>query len=86
MVYAVRGGLTGAEILGRTQGHWGFAAVLRVPSCWPAPCTCRWAWRTSRANGVASATRRRCWLARAFGLLLLVLGLRAVLAVFTGGL
>ena len=26
MIYAVRGGLSGAEILSRTQGNWGFLA------------------------------------------------------------
>ena len=85
MVYAVRGGLTGAEILGRTQGHWGFAlfygsfvlaCAVHVP-LGLANIAREWAGFSER-----SALR----LARAFGVLLLVLGLRAVLAVFTGGL
>lgn len=85
MVYAVRGGLTGAEILGRTQGHWGFAlfygsfvlaCAVHVP-LGLATIAREWA-------GFSEASA--LLLARAFGLLLLVLGLRAVLAVFTGGL
>jgi len=30
IVYAVRGGLTAAEILGRTRGNWGFGAFYAV--------------------------------------------------------
>ena len=30
MVYAVRGGLTAAEILGRTQGNWTFGAFYAI--------------------------------------------------------
>ena len=35
IVYAVRGGLTAAELLGRTRGNWGFAAfyTLFVIAC-----------------------------------------------------
>jgi fumarate reductase subunit C len=80
MVYAVRGGLSAAEILGRTQGHWGFAlfyavfvlgcaahvpiGVARIAEEW-------FGWRTVPA----------LWFARAFALLIVVTGLRAVFAV-----
>ena len=30
IIYAVRGGLTAAEILGRTRGNWGFGAFYAV--------------------------------------------------------
>ena len=35
IIYAVRGGLTAAEILGRTRGNWGFGAfyALFVVAC-----------------------------------------------------
>ena len=85
MIYAVRGGLSGAEILGRTQGHWGFAlfygvfvvaCAVHVP-LGLANIAREWAGLGERAARALS---------HAFGLLLLVLGLRAVVAVFTGGL
>lgn len=80
IVYAVRGGLSAAEILGRTRGSfaWGafyaafvLAAVAHVPI------------------GLATILREWCglgdraaWLlARIFGVALLALGLRAVFAV-----
>ena len=80
IVFAVRGGLSAAEILGRTRGSWGWgafymvfviAAVAHVPI------------------GLATIGREWCglsertaWrLARLFGLVLLVVGLRAVYAV-----
>lgn len=83
MVYAVRGGLSAAEILGRTQGNWGFAAfyavfvvacVVHVP-VGLANIACEW-W--------GLGARTALWLSRAFGLLLLVTGLRAVYAVVAG--
>lgn len=85
MIYAVRGGLSGAEILGRTRGHWGFAAFygLFVLAC-----------SVHVPLGLATIAREwgglddrsALWLARCFALLLLLTGLRAVVAVFTGGL
>jgi fumarate reductase subunit C len=80
MIYAVRGGLSAGEILGRTQGNWGFAvfyAVFVVACAVHVPV------------GVANIAREwwglgegaALWLSRAFGLLLLVMGLRAVVAV-----
>lgn len=80
MVYAVRGGLSAAEILGRTRGNWGFAAfyALFVIAC-----------AVHVPVGLANIARER-WamsgntaliLSRAFGVLLLLAGLRAVYAV-----
>lgn len=80
MVYAVRGGLSAAEILGRTQGNWGFAAFYAV---FVVACV------VHVPVGLANIAREwlgmgepaALWLSRAFGLLLLVTGLRAVYAV-----
>lgn len=84
MVYAVRGGLSGAEILARTRGHWGFAAFYAsfVLAC-----------AVHVPLGLATIARewagwspRACLLlARGFALLLAAAGLRAVWAVFSGG-
>jgi len=84
IIVAVRNGLTGAEILGRTRGNvaWGLfygvfvlasavhvpIGVLKIAEEW-------WRWR---GRGVQLA-------AAAFGLLVLVAGLRAVWAVTAGG-
>ena len=81
MIYAVRGGLSAAEILGRTRGSWAFAAfyasfviacAVHVPVGLANIGREWWGW----PHGVA------LWLSRAFAVLLLVMGLRAVLAVF----
>lgn len=84
MVYAVRGGLSGAEILARTQGNLWVAAyyavfvlacAIHVPTGL-ANIAVEWArWPTTRA----------LWFARGFALLILLTGLRAVYAVFNGG-
>lgn len=80
MVVAVRGGLTGAEILSRTQGNWAFGlfyAVFVVACVAHVPIGLA---RIAREwFGIAETAA--LWLARAFGLLLLVTGLRAVFAV-----
>jgi fumarate reductase subunit C len=80
MVYAVRGGLTAAEILGRTRGNWvfgGFYAVFVVACAIHAPI--------GVANIVAEMTGERgSWsvaIASVLALAILVLGLRAVYAV-----
>ena len=82
IVYAVRGGLDAGEILARTHGNWAFALfylvfVLAVAVHAPiglARIVEEWlGWR-----GRASAAGSR----RSSPLLLLVLGLRAVWAVF----
>ena len=80
MVYAVRGGLSAAEILGRTQGNWGFAAFYAV---FVIACV------VHVPVGLSNIAREwwgmgenaALWLSRAFGLFLLVAGLRAVYAV-----
>ncbi|MDQ2779113.1 MAG: succinate dehydrogenase [Pseudomonadota bacterium] len=80
MIYAVRGGLSAAEILGRTRGNAAFgvfyavfvvACAVHVPVGLANIAREWWGLRESTA----------LWLARAFGLLLLVMGLRAVWAV-----
>ena len=80
MVYAVRGGLSAAEILGRTQGNWGFAAFYAV-----FVVACAVHVPVGLANIArewwAMGERAALWLSRAFGLLLLLAGLRAVYAV-----
>jgi fumarate reductase subunit C len=82
ILYAVRGGLTAAEILARTHGNTAFAlfySVFVIAVAIHAPIGLRnvlreWtAWR-GRSLDIALAL---------FATLLLVLGLRAVIAVFT---
>lgn len=83
ILYAVRGGLTAAEILSRTQGSWGWIAfyglfVLSVAVHVPIGMRnilIEWA-----RLGRPAAT----WVALLFALVLLGMGLRAVVAV--GGL
>ncbi len=80
MVYAVRGGLSAAEILGRTQGNWTFGAFYAV---FVIACAAH------VPVGLANIAREwwsigptpALWGARLFALLLLVTGLRAVWAV-----
>jgi fumarate reductase subunit C len=80
MVYAVRGGLSAAEILGRTQGSWSFGAFY---AAFVVACA------VHVPVGVANIAREwwgmgevaAVWLSRVFALLLLVMGLRAVVAV-----
>ena len=83
MVYAVRGGLSAAEILGRTQGNWAFGAFYAV---FVIACA------VHVPVGLANIARE-WWglgesaallLSRLFGLLLLVMGLRSVYAVVGG--
>ena len=84
MLYAGRGGLSAAEILGHTQGSWSFGvfyAVFVIACAVHVPV------------GLANIAREwwgvgarvALWGARLFGLLLLVTGLRAVWAVVAGG-
>jgi fumarate reductase subunit C len=81
LVYAVRSGLSAAEILGRTQGNLAFAAYYLVfvgavavhAPIGLARIVEEWlGWRA----------RASAWLAALFALVLLGLGLRAVWAVF----
>ena len=80
IIYAVRGGLSAAEILSRTQGNWVlgvFYAVFVIACAVHVPVGLSniarewWGWGESVA----------LWLSRLFGLLLLITGLRAVLGV-----
>jgi fumarate reductase subunit C len=81
IVFAVRGGLTAAEIFARTRGHAGWLAfytvfVIAVAVHAPIglrPVLAEWfGWRG----------RTREWFVLAFGVLLAWMGMRAVLAVF----
>lgn len=80
MMYAVRGGLSAAEILGRTQGSWAFGAfyALFVVACAvhvpPGLANVAREWWGVRESAALLGSRL-------FGLLLLVTGLRAVWAV-----
>lgn len=80
IMYAVRGGLSAVEILGRTRGSWGFGlfyAIFVAACAVHAPiglARILEEWLGWRDRNVALATRL-------FGLLLLVLGLRAVYGV-----
>lgn len=84
MIFAVRGGLSAAEILARTQGNIGFAAfylIFVVAVAVHAPIGVariaeEWLGFGKRSSG---------WLAIGFGATLLLLGLRAVWAVFAPG-
>ena len=84
MIYAVRGGLSAAEILGRTQGNWLFAAFY---ACFVLACA------VHVPVGVANIAREwagvgegaALWLGRGVAVLIAVMGLRAVWGVVTGG-
>lgn len=80
IIYAVRGGLSGAEILARTRGSWGFGAfyavfviacAVHVPIGLARVAEEWLRWRPAVALHAA----------RLFAFLLLVMGLRAVYAV-----
>ncbi|HEY4956856.1 MAG TPA: succinate dehydrogenase [Caldimonas sp.] len=80
IVYAVRGGLSAAEILARTRGHWGWAAfysLFVVAAAVHVPIGLATIGREWCGLGERSAL----WIARAIGLALLVLGLRSVYGV-----
>ena len=81
IIYAVRGGLTGAEILDRTRGNvaWlGFYALFVLAVSVHAPIGLRailsewFAWRGAS----------RDWMLAAFAVVLAVTGMRAVFGVF----
>jgi len=83
MIYAVRGGLSAAEILGRTRGSWGFgvfyslfvlACAVHVP-IGLAKVAEEWLQWRGVSLGVAM---------KLYGLVLLVLGFRAVYGVILG--
>ena len=80
IIYAVRGGLTAAEVLGRTRGNgWflAFYALFVVAVAVHAPIGLR-----NILREWTRARRRRRSGACAFALLLLSLGMRAVVAVY----
>lgn len=84
MFYAIRGGLTAGEILGRTQGNWFFALFYEVfvLACFiHAPIGLA---NILRENFPRSPEVRVLpWI---LAILILVLGTTAVLGVFTGGI
>lgn len=80
MIFAVRGGLSAAEILGRTQGSWSFGAfyatfvlacAVHVPIGLTNIAQEWWGWRGRWVSTLAAA----------FGLVLLATGLHAVYGV-----
>jgi len=81
IIYAMRGGLSAAEILGRTRGNAGWAAfyiVFVLAAAVHAPIglrTIAMEWGGSRGRSLAVVTAL-------FAVALAVLGLRAVWAVF----
>ena len=83
MIYAVRGGLSGAEILGRTRGSWLFGAFYSLfvatvavhASIGLAAIAEEWLGLEGRRARVFSL---------AFALVLAVMGLRAVYGVVAG--
>jgi fumarate reductase subunit C len=84
MIYAVRSGLSGAEILARTQGHVGWFAfyVLFVAAVSVhAPIGLR----TILGETLGWRGRATNLLVAVVGLSLAMWGLRAVMAVFSGG-
>ena len=84
MILAVRGGLSAAEILGRTQGSLAFAAfytVFVVACAVHVPIGLA---TIAREWGHLSE-RAALWLSRGVALLMLALGLRAVWAVYGAG-
>lgn len=84
MIFAVQGGLSAAEILGRTRGSWAFAgfyATFVLACAVHVPLGLANIAREWWGLGPRAARRG----AALFAVLLLVLGLRAVWAVFAGG-
>ena len=84
IVYAVRGGLSGAEILGRTQGSPGWAAFYGLFVV-AAAIHGSIGLRTILAEWTPLGGRRLDALVAVVGVVLLVLGFRAVIAVTAGG-
>jgi fumarate reductase subunit C len=80
ILYAVRGGLSGAEILDRTHGNWLFGIFYAV---FVLACAVHVPIGLSNIaqEWLGLAARPAAWLAGLFGLALLVMGLRAVYGV-----
>lgn len=82
LIYAVRGGLTAVEILGRTRGSvmWvAFYLLFVAAAAIHAPIGVR----TVLREMTAWRGRSLDWAVALFGLLLAALGVRAAMAVFT---
>jgi fumarate reductase subunit C len=80
MIYAVRGGLSGAEILGRTRGNWGFGLFYSVFVLACAVHVPIGLAKVLEESGRCSDAAVKL-VSRLFGLLILVTGLRAVYGV-----
>ena len=81
IVYAVRGGLTGAEILDRTRGNFawlGFYTVFVLAVAMHAPIGLR----AILSEWLAWRGPSRDWMLAAFAVVLAVMGMRAVFGVF----
>ena len=81
IVYAVQGGLTAAEILGRTRGNWawfGFYSVFVLAVSVHAPIGLR----AVLGEWLAWRGRSRDLVLLAFAILIFWMGMRAVRAVF----
>jgi succinate dehydrogenase hydrophobic anchor subunit len=62
MVYAVRGGLSAAEILGRTHGSWAFGSFYAVfVIAWPTSRASGGAWVSAPRAGFPWLLRCCCW-------------------------
>lgn len=83
IVYASRGGLSAAEILGRTRGSAGLGAFYTV---FVLACALHVPLGLSNiaAECLGWPARRSLWLGRVAALLIVALGLRAVYAVVRG--
>ena len=83
MFYAIRGGLTAGEILGRTQGNWLFAIFYEV-----FVLACLVHAPIGLVNILRENFPRSSWvsvLPWVLAALILVLGTTAVIGVYTGG-
>lgn len=83
IIYAVRGGLTGAEILLRTRGNWGFALFYSV---FVIACAVHVPIGLGKIGEewLGLSTRQAEILALLAGVILLVMGMRAVAGVALG--
>lgn len=84
MIYAIHGGLSAVEILGRTRGSWGWALYYGL-FVLAASVHGAIGVRAVAAEWTALKGRRLDILMWGFGVMLLVLGLRAVVAVVAPG-
>ena len=80
IVYAVRGGLGAADILGRTRGNWGFA-IFYVVFVFACAIHVPVGLANIAEEWFGLSQRSALWLSRVFALALLMMGLRAVVAV-----